>query len=62
VNNESSEIIRIFNSAFNDILPEGEGKKLDLYPEPLRAEIDDLNAWVYETINSMRCFDYDGRS
>lgn len=52
VNNESSEIIRIFNTAFNDILPEGEGKSLDIYPESLRSEIDELNAWVYDKINS----------
>ena len=52
VNNESSDIIRIFNSAFNHLLPP-EKVQLDLYPEPLRSEIDELNAWVYDTVNSM---------
>jgi putative glutathione S-transferase len=48
VNNESSEIIRMFNSAFD-----GVGAKVgDFYPEPLRAEIDALNARVYATVNN----------
>ncbi|KAI0760543.1 glutathione S-transferase [Fomes fomentarius] len=51
VNNESSEIIRIFNSAFNDQLP-AEKATIDLYPEPLRKEIDEINEWVYDTINN----------
>ncbi|EPT05681.1 hypothetical protein FOMPIDRAFT_127425 [Fomitopsis schrenkii] len=51
VNNESSDIIRIFNSSFNHLLPP-EKAKLDLYPEPLRNEIDELNAWVYDTVNN----------
>ena len=51
VNNESSEIIRMFNTAFNDQLP-ADKAKLDLYPEPLRKEIDELNEWVYDTVNS----------
>ena len=52
VNNESSEIVRIFNTAFNSILPEDKAS-LDLYPEGLRNEIDDINGWVYDTVNSM---------
>lgn len=51
VNNESSEIIRMFNSAFNHLLP-ADKAALDLYPEPLRSEIDELNDWVYNTVNS----------
>ncbi|GJE97463.1 glutathione-S-transferase [Phanerochaete sordida] len=51
VNNESSEIIRIFNAAFNDLLPKDKAA-LDLYPESLRSEIDELNAWVYDTVNN----------
>ena len=51
VNNESSEIIRIFNTAFNDLLPP-EKAAIDLYPEPLRKDIDEVNAWVYDTVNS----------
>ena len=51
VNNESSEIIRIFNSAFNHLLP-ADKAKLDYYPEHLRKEIDEVNEWVYDTVNS----------
>ena len=51
VNNESSEIIRIFNSEFNGLLPEDKAK-LDLYPGELRKEIDEVNEWVYDKINS----------
>ncbi|KAF8591298.1 glutathione S-transferase [Ramaria rubella] len=51
VNNESSEIIRIFNSEFNDIISP-EKAKLDLYPEGLRKDIDELNVWVYDTVNN----------
>ena len=48
VSNESSEIIRMFNSAFDGI---GDSS-LDFYPEPLREEIDAVNARVYETVNN----------
>ncbi|MGK9067306.1 glutathione S-transferase family protein [Stutzerimonas chloritidismutans] len=48
VNNESAEIIRIFNDAFDDIT----GSTLDLYPEPLRPEIDRLNARIYPAVNN----------
>ena len=51
VNNESSEIIRMFNTEFNDqVAPEKAA--LDLYPESLRKEIDEVNEWVYNTVNS----------
>lgn len=48
VNNESSEIIRMFNSAFDGIT----GNTLDFYPEDLRAEIDALNARIYDAVNN----------
>jgi len=48
VNNESSEIIRIFNSAFNHLT----GDQSDYYPERLQAEIDDINQSVYDNINN----------
>ena len=48
VSNESSEIIRMFNSAFADYTPE----KTDYYPEELRNEIDSINARIYETLNN----------
>jgi glutathionyl-hydroquinone reductase len=51
VNNESSEIIRMLNSDFNAILPE-EKARLDFYPEELRKDIDEMNEWVYDQINS----------
>ena len=51
VNNESSEIIRMLNSEFNAILPE-ERARLDFYPGELRKEIDGVNEWVYDQINS----------
>ncbi|GAA5963296.1 hypothetical protein JCM8115_000966 [Rhodotorula mucilaginosa] len=51
VNNESSEIIRMLNTEFNHLLPD-EFANLDLYPENLRAEIDDQNDWVYNTVNN----------
>jgi glutathionyl-hydroquinone reductase len=51
VNNESSEIIRMFNNEFNDLLSP-EQAKLNYYPEELRKDIDEINAWVYDTINS----------
>ncbi len=48
VNNESSEVIRMFNSAF-DAWGDGE---LDLYPEPMRNRIDELNEFVYDRVNN----------
>ncbi|KAL0569021.1 S-glutathionyl-(chloro)hydroquinone reductase [Marasmius crinis-equi] len=51
VNNESSEIIRIFNTAFNHLI-DPEKAKVDIYPENLRKEIDELNEWVYPDINN----------
>ncbi len=48
VNNESSEIIRMFNSAFNAFT----GIKEDYYPETLREEIDEINAFIYDNINN----------
>jgi len=51
VNNESSEIIRIFNSAFNGLLP-ADKAAIDIYPEALRPEIDGINEWVYDKLNN----------
>ena len=48
VSNESSEIIRMFNTAFDD-LGAASG---DYYPEDLRQEIDAINARVYDTVNN----------
>jgi putative glutathione S-transferase len=51
VNNESSEIIRIFNTSFNDIIPKDKAA-VDIYPQAHRAEIDSINEWVYDTVNN----------
>ncbi|KAI4528924.1 hypothetical protein K525DRAFT_244802 [Schizophyllum commune Loenen D] len=51
VNNESSEIIRIFNTAFNELLAP-EFAAVDLYPSELRPKIDELNEWIYPQINN----------
>ncbi|KAK9480302.1 glutathione S-transferase [Lipomyces japonicus] len=51
VNNESSEIIRIFNTAFNEVISP-EKAKIDVYPEHLRTEIDEINEWIYNTVNN----------
>lgn len=48
VNNESSEILRMLGSAF-DAVGATPG---DYYPAPLRAEIDALNARIYDTLNN----------
>lgn len=48
VSNESSEILRMFNSAFAGIAVPSP----DFYPEDLRPRIDDLNARIYETVNN----------
>jgi glutathionyl-hydroquinone reductase len=48
VSNESSEIIRMFNSAFDGIT----GNTDDYWPQSLREEIDEVNARVYETVNN----------
>ncbi|PZD73234.1 Glutathionyl-hydroquinone reductase YqjG [Acaryochloris thomasi RCC1774] len=48
VNNESSEIIRMFNSAFDS----AGAKPGDYYPSELRAEIDSLNDRIYNTVNN----------
>ncbi len=48
VNNESAEIIRIFNDAFDELT----GSTLDFYPEALHGEIDALNARIYPAINN----------
>ncbi len=48
VNNESGEVLRILNGGFGDLAD----STVDLYPEPLRPEIDALNARIYDTVNN----------
>lgn len=50
VNNESSEIVRMFNSNFKSYTT-GPYAHHDFYPEAHRATIDEINAWVYDGIN-----------
>jgi putative glutathione S-transferase len=51
VNNESSEIIRMFYTAFDDILPE-KYAKIDLFPKELQGKIEEANEWTYNDINN----------
>jgi glutathionyl-hydroquinone reductase len=48
VNNESSEIIRMFNSAFAAVTDD----RADYYPAQLRGDIDAINAAVYDNVNN----------
>ncbi|MDA7086210.1 glutathione S-transferase family protein [Pseudomonas sp. SA3-5] len=48
VSNESAEILRMFNSAFDGLT----GNSLDFYPEALRGEIDALNQRIYPAVNN----------
>lgn len=47
VTNSDDDLMRMFNSAFNRYT----ASTLDLYPEKLRAEIDELNDFLYENVN-----------
>ena len=48
VSNESSEIIRMFNSAFDGLT----GNTDDFWPEPLRDQIEEVNTRIYDTLNN----------
>ncbi|PKH22546.1 glutathione-dependent reductase [Enterobacterales bacterium CwR94] len=48
VSNESADIMRMLNSAFDAV----GAKAGDYYPQALRANIDEVNSWVYETVNN----------
>lgn len=48
VNNESSEVLRMLNGAFDAV----GNARLDLYPAPLRPAIDAWNKRIYETVNN----------
>lgn len=49
MSNESGEIIRMFNTEFNEI---AENAALDLYPPHLQAQINEVNEWIYDGINN----------
>ena len=48
VNQESADVAVMLNEAWD----EWAANDVDLYPEPLRDEIDELNAWIYATVNN----------
>ncbi|NNL73025.1 MAG: glutathione S-transferase family protein [Silicimonas sp.] len=48
VSNESAEIIRMFNSAFDGLT----GNDLDFWPEDLREAMEPVNARIYNTLNN----------
>ncbi|MEM7717872.1 MAG: glutathione S-transferase family protein [Pseudomonadota bacterium] len=48
VSNESSEIIRMFNSAFNDLT----GNTDDYWPEQMKDAIEQVNSRIYDTLNN----------
>ncbi|NUW66888.1 glutathione S-transferase family protein [Vibrio coralliilyticus] len=48
VSNESSEIIRMFNSEFNELT----GNQNDYYPDELRALVDEWNDYIYPNVNN----------
>jgi putative glutathione S-transferase len=48
VSNESADIVRMFNGAFDRLA----GERVDLYPAALRAEIDTINEFVYDRVNN----------
>lgn len=48
VSNESADIIRMLNSAFNEIT----GNTLDFYPDALQSDIDTINDFVYDRVNN----------
>ncbi|OHF01551.1 glutathione S-transferase [Colletotrichum orchidophilum] len=51
VNNESSDILRMFGTEFDDLV-DGEYRKVTLYPDDLQAQIDEAHGWHFDTINS----------
>lgn len=51
VSNESSEILRMFGTEFDDIIEE-KYKAVQLYPEALRAKIEETHEWTYDLINN----------
>src|SRR5262249_11050454 len=47
VSNSDDDLMRMFNSTFNRFTE----SPIDLYPERLRKDIDELNAFIYENVN-----------
>lgn len=51
VSNESSEILRMFYTEFDELLDD-KYRKVDLYPESLQKQIEETNEWTYNDINN----------
>lgn len=51
VSNESSEIMRMLGTEFDGFLDETH-RSIQLYPEPLRDQIEETNSWTYDLINN----------
>jgi glutathionyl-hydroquinone reductase len=49
VSNQSADIARMLGAAWDKV---GGDASVDLHPEPLRAQIDELNEWISEQINN----------
>ncbi|MCJ1454581.1 hypothetical protein MMC28_004934 [Mycoblastus sanguinarius] len=53
VNNESEDIMRMLNTAFNDYLPkDGPQRDLNFYPSELKSKIDEINSWMMPGLNT----------
>ncbi|WP_226665057.1 glutathione S-transferase family protein [Microbulbifer aggregans] len=52
VNNESADIVRMFNSAFTHLVAGQDIDRPDLYPAELAADIDALNSYLYDNLNN----------
>jgi len=52
VSNESSEILRMLNTEFNTLISDPVAAALDLYPQPLRDDIEAAEKWHYDDINN----------
>ena len=52
VSNESSEIIRMFNSAFDGLVGTGIDSGIDYWPQDIRDNIETVNARIYDTLNN----------
>ena len=53
VNNESEDIMRMLNTAFNDLLPQGSlRRELNFYPSSLKSQINEISSWMMPDLNS----------
>jgi putative glutathione S-transferase len=53
VNNESSEVLRMLSTEFDAFVPEDRRESArPLFPKSLQKEIEEMNEWVYNTVNS----------